>query len=102
MREKHPTEASVRVGVKRYLKRLRAEGKAIEWMSVHGDEFTIGEPDIIGCFWGTMFCIELKAPGNTSTKLQLARQAAWRKAGAIVMSDVTDWHQVAEKLGEVC
>ncbi len=91
------SELAVRVGVKRYLRRLKLEGKPCEWTSIHGDSYTIGEPDIVGCLRGRMVCIELKAPGKHSTKLQTARQDAWEQAGALVLRDMTSWTQVAER-----
>lgn len=105
------SEAAVRVGVRRYLRRLKLAGIPLKFISIHGDIYAMGEPDIIGCIGakmcepedampcmvGRLFIIELKAPGNTSTILQSTKQKEWEDAGAIVMRDVTTWKQVEER-----
>jgi len=99
------SEAAVRVGVRRYLRGLKLRGVPLKFISIHGDIYSMGEPDIIGCIGammygftiGRLFIIELKAPGNTSTLLQSAKQKEWEDAGAIVLRDVTTWKQVEER-----
>lgn len=58
-------------------------------MRVHGDQYAINQPDIIGCFQGQCFCIEVKRAGKKSRLGQLAVQRRWAKAGAIVIQDAT-------------
>lgn len=41
-----------------------------------------GEPDIIGCYRGWMFVLEVKLEYNKPTELQLRRLDEWRLAGA--------------------
>lgn len=89
------SEAAVRIGVRRYLRRLKTDGKPIEFTSLHGTSYsTAGEPDMAGCFAGRMFLIELKAPGGKSTMIQKMRQNAWESVGALVLRDVTNWREV--------
>jgi hypothetical protein len=55
-----------------------------EHRKTHGDEYaTKGDPDIIGCLFGRMFCIEVKQPGEEPTVLQAKRLRDWARAGAI-------------------
>jgi len=42
-----------------------------------------GEPDLYGCIHGIHFEIEVKAPGNTPTKHQVARLEEWEATDAI-------------------
>jgi len=48
----------------------------------HGSGYTSGQPDIIGCYRGKCFLIEVKRPGGRPTQLQLKILAAWSKSGA--------------------
>lgn len=51
----------------------------------HGGPFSRkGEPDLIGCFKGRCFAIELKIPGEEITLAQRIRLQNWHKAGAMV------------------
>lgn len=45
----------------------------------------VGIPDFVGCRRGTMFAIEAKAPGKTSTRNQTKRQGEMRAGGAMVL-----------------
>lgn len=42
-----------------------------------------GEPDLTGCVDGKHIEIEVKAPGNKPTELQLKRLEEWDKVGAV-------------------
>lgn len=86
------SERAVVEGIRQYLNSL----PKCCFFKVHGDAYRMGEPDIVGCVDGRMFAIEAKAPGNTSTPMQYARQEQWRAAGAVVVSDATSWKQVKE------
>lgn len=47
----------------------------------------VGEPDLIACLNGWTVVVELKTPtGDQPTGSQLAKLAAWRRAGAIAES----------------
>jgi hypothetical protein len=51
---------------------------------LHGGAYTTtGDPDLYGCFKGSMFVFEAKAPGGKVTKMQRYRLEQWAKAGAI-------------------
>jgi len=55
------------------------------FFKVHGGPYQIaGLPDIIGCYSGRFVAIEVKRPGNTPTKLQLAIMKKLADAGATV------------------
>ena len=79
-------------------------------IKVHGSEFTeSGTPDIIGCWRGRMFVIEVKATKTGKpTAIQQTRLAQWRAAGAVarVMQPPLDFASLwadllrAEKVGE--
>ncbi len=43
-----------------------------------------GTPDILGCYRGRMFCIEVKTGSGRLTALQARRVAEWEAAGAAV------------------
>ena len=51
----------------------------------HGDLYTSGDGDLIGSLWGRFCVIEVKRPGATPSKLQLAELDAWRQTGAYAM-----------------
>ena len=44
---------------------------------------TRGTPDILGCFQGRMFALEVKRPGNKPTPIQRVELERWAAAGAI-------------------
>ena len=49
---------------------------------IHGNRYTAGIPDVLGCIDGQMIVIECKTPSGTATKLQEAELRKWREAGA--------------------
>ena len=48
----------------------------------HGSQFNPGWPDIIGCYAGRAFFIEVKQPGNEPTALQAEELKRWGQAKA--------------------
>lgn len=44
-----------------------------------------GTPDIIGCYRGKFFAIEVKAPGKVATRIQTRRLWEWNEAGGIAV-----------------
>jgi hypothetical protein len=65
-------------------------------MKVHGSQFTTGQPDLIGCFDGRSFCLEVKQPGKKATPLQEKRLREWSEAGALtgVVTSVDEVREV--------
>lgn len=59
---------------------------------VPGGFFSSGWPDIVGCYAGRAFLIEVKVPGNTTTKLQDQELTRWgaAKARTLVAYSVDD------------
>ena len=59
---------------------------------VPGGFFSSGWPDIVGCYAGRAFLIEVKVPGNTTTKLQDQELSRWgaAKARTLVAYSVDD------------
>lgn len=54
--------------------------------NVSGNASQSGRPDIVGCYKGRMFKIELKTPDNKNeaTKKQLLELRRWKNAGCVV------------------
>lgn len=50
---------------------------------VHGNAFTVGEPDVDACVRGRSVKVEIKVPGGRATPLQAAVLDKWRAAGAL-------------------
>jgi len=46
--------------------------------------YIVGDPDIVGCYYGHIFLLECKVRYNRSSKIQQHRQAVWRNALAEV------------------
>jgi hypothetical protein len=74
-----PRESEI---VERMLERLTAIGaKAIK---THGSIYARrGTPDIVGCYRGRSFVIEVKQPLGKPTPIQLFELSQWLNAGAI-------------------
>lgn len=65
----------------RVIKALSARGAFV--IKVHGgDSQRRGLPDLIGCYRGVFFGIEMKRPGNHATPLQVHVLEQMRDAGA--------------------
>jgi len=76
-------------------------GKILKWLNaqpetraikIHGDQYLINEPDIIGCRDGRFFAIEVKRPGKATRVGQKAIHRLWRRAGGnvIVATSLTE------------
>jgi Holliday junction resolvase len=68
--------------VNRILKWLLSEQETNAF-KVHGNQFCVGQPDILGCRRGQMFAIEVKQPGKKPTPIQKARLREWEMSGAV-------------------
>lgn len=80
MRKVNPTEAEI---VKEMVKTLRKEGA--ECSKIHGDPYQErGIPDIMGCYKGKMFVIEVKRPGKEKnlSPYQRLKLKKYKEAGA--------------------
>ena len=67
--------------------------RGVKVIKIHGNQFmSAGEPDLIGCKDGRMYCWEVKVGSNTATALQIKRLAEWRATGAVtaVVRSVND------------
>jgi Holliday junction resolvase-like predicted endonuclease len=60
----------------------------------HGDQHRIGECDILACVRGHFVAIEVKKGDEKSKPVQRSVQWMWRRAGALVLSDVTSADEV--------
>ncbi len=65
-------------------KALEAEGAKV--IKIHGGpNMEAGTPDLIGCYRGQCFCLEVKRDKNLrATPLQIKRLKEWAQAGAEV------------------
>lgn len=62
---------------------LRAQGAVV--IKIHGSAYSrTGDPDLVGCYLGTAFAIEVKQPHGKLTRIQVKRLEEWEKAGARV------------------
>jgi Holliday junction resolvase len=83
--KKAVSEHTIKKSVMDFLKKIQVStnGRLVA-RKTHGTAFsTAGDPDIIGCYLGSMFVIELKKQGENPTKIQEARLLEWRRAGAL-------------------
>jgi hypothetical protein len=80
-----PLESSLKTSTERKLKALRAQDNGLVFRKRHGSVYGLaGDPDFYGLWHGLHWELELKAPGEKPTQLQLERQAEWARAGALV------------------
>ena len=84
-------EADLQKSVRRWLKSELPADKSFFWKA--SDRYIAGIPDIVGCYDGLMWAIELKVGSNKPTKLQDITLSALRGAGALT--------QVCYSLAEV-
>jgi hypothetical protein len=63
---------------------LNAQPRTFAWKLHTGPMGEGGHPDIDGCSDGRSLKIEMKRPGETPTKRQMARLLQWRATGALV------------------
>jgi hypothetical protein len=84
MKSKPPLEKHLQQAVLAQLKKLRAQDPRLVFRKRHGSALGIsGDPDVYGVWASTHFEIELKAPGQPPTPLQLARLQEWSRTGAL-------------------
>lgn len=74
------TEAAL---TRRILCALRALPRA--WaVKIHGSAYQdAGTPDILGCYAGRMFALEVKTPHGRVTPIQARTLARWEATGAV-------------------
>jgi hypothetical protein len=69
-----------------HLKRLRVSGEPIWWLKIHGHPMQqAGPPDLLIYYRGQSLLVELKAPGESLTRLQEHTIAQIRHAGGRVL-----------------
>ena len=68
--------------------------------NIHGDRYNVGIPDLLGCYDGKFFAIELKVKNNKPTELQKVRLQEIEKAGG-VQGVAYNWGEVKEILKKV-
>jgi hypothetical protein len=56
---------------------------ACKVIKIHGNMFQRNQPDLIGCFDGQMFCLEVKQEGFDARPAQASELRKWDIAGAI-------------------
>lgn len=77
-------EGKVTAAIVRQLKKWRSQGHAIWWVKIAGGaRQQSGLPDFHVSLGGTSCWIEVKAPGEEPTKLQLKTLEDIRKSGAV-------------------
>lgn len=92
-----PREKSVVQAITRYLKTL----KGCWFFNVHGSPMQRkGVPDIIGCYKGRFFWLEVKRPGGKTTQIQDRVIGHIQQAGCALGAVVTSVAQVKELLNE--
>jgi hypothetical protein len=76
-----PREESVYQAILRWLK----ETYGLDWygFKTHGNEYQMGQPDILGTLFGRTVAIETKQQGEKPDPQQAAILAKWKRAGAI-------------------
>ena len=60
---------------------------------IHGSQFGKQKLDLMGAKEGKMFLLEVKTPGNTPTKKQLATMRLWQEKAGVY----TEWVDSVEK-----
>jgi len=91
-----PKEARIVAAIRVALR----EQYGTQWygIKIHGDQYTVNQPDILGCLAGRCVAIECKLPGKHARPGQLAILRKWRRAGAIVIEEGTSAEQVLRVL----
>lgn len=88
-------------GTGRAVKESTLTGAVLKWLNglpgcyarkIPGGFFSSGWPDIVGCYGGRFFGIEMKRPGLDATALQAAEIEKWRGASGYAVVA----HSVAE------
>jgi len=89
-----PKESAVVKSIRDALKKKYGH----QWygIKIHGDQYTVNQPDILGCLAGRCVAIECKLPGKHARPGQLAILRLWARAGAIVITDASSKEQVLQ------
>ena len=64
-------------------RRLKALGSDCVFIKVHGSPFQSAALDLIGCYRGQAFTVEVKRPGGRLTPRQNALIVKWSRSGAL-------------------
>ena len=56
--------------------------EGLRLIKIHGGQFSAGQPDISGCYYGTRIELECKIAPNKPTKLQAENLKLWYISGA--------------------
>jgi hypothetical protein len=75
----YPRESSITRAIMQFLRSLPDCHAVKTW----GGPISAGLPDILGCWRGRAFALEVKRPGGKLTPRQAAGLDTWRRAGAI-------------------
>jgi hypothetical protein len=78
-------ESSITGALIRNVKKLQAAGFKIHIMKVHGGQWTSGQPDLMGCYNGRMFVIEMKTDIGRVTGRQEEALKKWEQSGALAI-----------------
>jgi hypothetical protein len=83
MKSKPPLEKHLQQTVLAYLKKLHSQDPSLVFRKRLGSPLGVaGDPDLTGLWRGVHFEVEFKILGQSPTRLQQARLAEWRAAGA--------------------
>lgn len=77
-RRKVTKENRIQSGIVRFLRKQKDC-----WVYPTCDRFTVGVPDILGCFKGRFFALEVKKPTGRLSKIQAYQLDKVRNAGGI-------------------
>ncbi len=80
-RRTSPRESSIVAAIMQALKSVPDLVVRKRWGS---EMAAAGDADLIGCYRGLHFELEVKAPGGRLTRIQEVRLEEWRRAGAVV------------------
>ncbi len=69
----------------------------------HGNAYSSGQPDILGCLDGQAFALEVKRPKPIQDAPATSRNALWRALGATPLQVATllDWERSGAIVGVV-
>ena len=78
------SEKALQNSIIRWIAKKQSAGVPIHHLKIHGNGMQrSGEPDLIICYDGRFFAVELKHGSNKPTDLQKHRLKQWEKAGAV-------------------
>ena len=84
----------------RYVVKILRGIEGLCLFNIHGDRYNVGIPDLLGCYAGKFFAIELKIKNNKPTELQKVRLQEIETAGG-VQGVAYNWGDVKEILKKV-